>query len=109
MVIFSIQAEMDIQCIYIIYGGDGMNSKDWQKELDALCRVEPWYRQCLRDTAAAEPGFETLRESLTAAQRETLDRYIAACEEQDHARLLLAYELGRTHGRRQMLRLQEDR
>lgn len=81
---------------------------DWQKELDTLCRVEPWYQQCLLDTAAAEPGFETLRGSMTQAQRETLDRYIAACEELDHARLLLAYELGKTHGRRETLRFRKE-
>lgn len=71
-------------------GGIDMEEKIRMEQLEELCRKDSWYQQCLRKAEQLEPAFEQLRSSLDEGQREILDQYLMACEELDHARLLLA-------------------
>ena len=57
-------------------------------------RGDAWYQQCLADLQAKEPAFLAIRETLTEGQQEQLDAYIAACEELEHSKIYIAYELG---------------
>ena len=67
---------------------------DWKEKLYACARTDPWYQTCLAELRARTPQYECILESLPPEQQDAVEAYIAACEELDHALLLLAFELG---------------
>ena len=69
--------------------------QNWKDVLTLWTAADPWYQQCLREVQALEADFLEVRAALAPAQQDTLDRYIAACEELEHALTQLAYLLGR--------------
>jgi len=72
-----------------------MEVQSWVDELDQMCQKDEWYQLWLARVEKLEPAYEQVRGFLDEAQREALDQYIMACEELDHARQLLSYQLGR--------------
>ena len=72
-----------------------MEDQVWMDELNMICREDSLYQHWLARAEELEPAFELLRGVLSEGQRETLDQYIMACEELDHVRKVLAYQLGR--------------
>ena len=74
-----------------------MEEQAWAEEMLQLCRKNEWYQQWLQKAKDLEPGYEQIRGNLSEEQREILDRYIMACEEMDHIRQILAYQLGKRH------------
>lgn len=60
---------------------------------------DPWYQKLLAQCVRAEEDYQRIRSALTAPQREKLEAYIALCEELEHRRACLAYELGKTDGK----------
>ena len=75
-----------------------MNTYDWMDELNRRADGDEWFQARLEDVKAREPAFLAIRDTLTEAQRDALDDYIGACEDLEHSRTLLAYELGREKG-----------
>ena len=69
--------------------------QNWKDILMLRTGGDAWYQQCLQEVRELEAEFLQVRADLTPAQQETLDRYIAACEELEHALAQLAYRLGR--------------
>lgn len=74
-----------------------MEEQAWTEEVTQLCLRHEWYQRCLEKAKKLEPVYEQIRENLTEEQREFLDQYIMACEEMDHIRQMLAYQLGKRH------------
>ena len=74
----------------------------WMEELDQICRKDAWYQLWLARVEELEMSYEQVRGILDKTQKESLDRYIMACEELDHARIALAYQLGRVHGKQEL-------
>ena len=52
------------------------------------------YQKALQELKTVEEDYTTLLESLSAEQREVLERYISACEEMDEALVFAAYQIG---------------
>lgn len=77
-----------------------MKTTDWQKKLNALCGWDQRYQQSLAHLRELEEDYARLRSRLCRQDRETLDAYLSACEELDHIRTLLAYDLGAAGGLR---------
>ena len=69
---------------------DTMEKNKWLKELTEKAKHDPYYQQCLTEVRALEPMFLNIRSSLPELQQKTLDAYISACEELDHALLMIA-------------------
>ena len=67
-----------------------MKEINWYEKLTELARHDHHYQACLAEVKRLEPGFLVLRDSLTGQQRQILDGYLSACEEMDHALLMLA-------------------
>ena len=67
-----------------------MEDNRWLQELTEKAKYDSYYRQCLTEVRALEPMFLNIRSSLPEMQQKTLDAYISACEELDHALLMLA-------------------
>lgn len=63
---------------------------DRMRELMEFAKNKPEYQQCLEEVRRLEPLYLALRDSLPEMQRRVLEDYISACEELDHALLLLA-------------------
>ena len=61
------------------------------EELIEKAKHDPYYQQCLEEVRALEPLFLKIRSTLPELQQKTLDAYISACEELDHALLILTY------------------
>ena len=74
----------------------------WVEELDQMCRGDNWYQLWLARVEELEPAYEQVRVLLEETQREALDQYVMACEELDHARVVLSYQLGRSHGKQEL-------
>ena len=64
--------------------------KEKYKTLMELAKNDPNYQACLEEMRRWEPAYLALRDALPEMQRRTLENYISACEELDHAMLLLA-------------------
>ncbi|MBE6957789.1 MAG: hypothetical protein E7447_01370 [Ruminococcaceae bacterium] len=52
------------------------------------------YQKALQELKTVEEDYTALLESLSAEQREVLERYISACEEMDEALVFAAYQIG---------------
>ena len=69
--------------------------QNWKDLLVLRAAADEWYQQCLEKVEAREPDFLAIRAKLPLSQQQALDGYIAACEELEHALVLLAYRLGK--------------
>ena len=67
-----------------------MIEKEWYIELIEKAKHDPYYQECLAEVKALEPMFLAVRFELPEMQQRALDAYISACEELDHALLMLA-------------------
>ena len=67
-----------------------MEENNWLKALTEKAEQDPYYQECLAQVRGLEPLYLNIRSSLPGLQRKALDAYISACEEPDHALLLLA-------------------
>ena len=67
---------------------------DWIDKMYALAAKDPWRRACCAQVEARTESFRRLRARLTETERMELDLYIAACEEQEHSLIYLAYQAG---------------
>lgn len=74
------------------------NAAIWE-QLFASLKENREYTESGETVRRLEPGFLAAMETLTEAQREQLDRYIAACDAQSDAMILQAYRLGYENGR----------
>ena len=64
-----------------------MDNSLWLEELMEKAKHDPYYQQCLTEVRQLEPMFLQIRSFLPQMQQKTLDTYISACEELDHALL----------------------
>ncbi|MBQ6718878.1 MAG: hypothetical protein IJN20_00810 [Oscillospiraceae bacterium] len=69
-----------------------MEDTQWVKELTEKAKHDPYYQECLMEVRALEPMFLNIRSTLPELKQKTLDAYISACEELDHALLVLAIQ-----------------
>ena len=60
------------------------------KTLMDLAKTDAQYQQCLEEVKRLEPVYLALRDALPEMQQRVLEDYLSACEELDHALLLLA-------------------
>ena len=67
-----------------------MEKNKWLEELTEKAKHDPYYQRCLTEVKALEPIFLKIRASLPELQQKALDAYISACEELDHAFVMLA-------------------
>ena len=63
-----------------------------EEKLMELAKKDPHYQACLEEVMRLEPIYFALRDSLPKIQRKVMEEYISACEELDHALLLLAMQ-----------------
>ena len=59
------------------------------RELTECVEKDTVYQQLLNECAEAEVDYLALLETLTAEQRNVVERYLTACEELDHRKLYL--------------------
>lgn len=76
----------------------------WYDEVLARTKDDPWHKECLAEVARWESRFLEIRESLSPADREALDYYIAACEQLRSSFIYPAYEAGCWHGKTSEIR-----
>jgi len=69
-----------------------MDKAMWINKLTEKAKHDPYYQECLMEVRALEPIFLNIRSTLPELQQKTLDAYISACEELDHALLILAIQ-----------------
>ena len=69
-----------------------MDKAMWINKLTEKAKNDPYYQECLMEVRALEPMFLNIRSTLPELQQKTLDAYISACEELDHALLVLAIQ-----------------
>ena len=67
-----------------------MMENERYKNLMERAKEDPDYQACLEEVKRQEPVYLALRDTLPQMQRKVLETYISACEELDHALLLLA-------------------
>ncbi len=67
---------------------------NWAEEISVRCCLNQDYLDAMEELRRLEPDFVALREQLDEPRRESLDRYIAACEALDDAIVKLAYKVG---------------
>ena len=63
-----------------------------EEKLMELAKKDPHYQACLEEVMRLEPIYLALRDTLPKMQRKVMEAYISACEELDHALLLLAMQ-----------------
>lgn len=71
---------------------------DFQQEMYALAREDPWCKECLTGVTELEPAFLRFRDKLKPEEQSVLDAYIHACEEASFSLVYPAYRIGRRHG-----------
>lgn len=64
-----------------------------QSQLHSLWENDPILQALLAECEDAEHDYEQLAATLNLQQRQTIERYLSACEEVDHRKLTLALEL----------------
>ncbi len=69
-----------------------MDKTVWFGELMKKAKYDPYYQECLMEVRELESMFLNIRSALPELQQKALDAYISACEELDHALLLLAHK-----------------
>ena len=67
-----------------------MREEIWEKNLLELAKEDPHYQACLEEVKRLEPVYLALSDALPQMQKKVMEDYISACEELDHALLLLA-------------------
>ena len=67
-----------------------MREEIWEKNLLELAKEDSHYQACLEEVKRLEPVYLALRDALPQMQKKVMEDYISACEELDHALLLLA-------------------
>lgn len=72
-----------------------MDTTTLWKKLTHMMAEDAQYQQALKTVQAAEPAYLAVVEKLSAPDRETVERYIAACEALDDPLIYLAYQIGR--------------
>ena len=72
---------------------ENMDDK-WVKQVLELAKTDGHYRECARAVARLEPDFLRIRKKLNPSEQETLDLYIAACEELSFSLIYPARQLG---------------
>ena len=68
-----------------------MREENWYKNLMKLAKEDPHYQTCLEEVKRWECAYLALRETLPEMQRRVVEGYLSACEELDHALLMLAF------------------
>ena len=63
---------------------------EWLEDLADYATYDENCKECLAQLEKVEPAFLALKNSLPEDQQKIIDDYLSACEEQDHAMLLLA-------------------
>ena len=61
-----------------------------EKQLNALAQADAWYQQLLGQCEEAEERYQQIMETLSAEDKESVERYIALCEELEYRRTCLA-------------------
>lgn len=69
-----------------------MEKMKWYEELMKTAKSDRYYQTYLEEVQRLEPVYLALRDSLPEMKRRVLEAYLSACEELDHALLLLAGE-----------------
>jgi hypothetical protein len=69
---------------------------DLLQSLYSAAKKDPWYNECLRICQERESAFLGIRSQLTEQAQETLDLYIAACEDLQFSLVILAYSINRS-------------
>jgi len=72
-----------------------MNDHALVSEVRRREKYDEWFCQCSDFVDLYEPAYNTIRDTLTKAQQIQLDNYISACENLEHARLFIAYQIGK--------------
>ena len=67
-----------------------MIENKWYEELMDHAKNDPHYQACLEEVKRWEISYLALRDVLPEMQQSVLEDYLSACEELDHALLLLA-------------------
>ena len=67
-----------------------MIEKERYENLLVRAKEDAHYQSCLEEVKRWEPAYIALRDSLPEMQRRVMEGYASACEELDHALLLLA-------------------
>ena len=67
-----------------------MREEIWEKNLLELAKEDSHYQACLEEVKRLEPVYLALSDALPQMQKKVMEDYISACEELDHALLLLA-------------------
>ena len=71
---------------------------EWLDRMYALAQKDAYSQQTLRDVQALETSYLTVIQKLEKSDAATVDRYVAACEEQNYSLVFSAYEIGRQDG-----------
>ena len=61
-----------------------------KEKLMELAKEDAFYQTCLEEVKRWESAYMALKDSLPEMQRRAVEGYISACDELDHALLLLA-------------------
>ena len=73
-------------------------SNEWLNRMYALAQKDAHCQQMLRDVQALETSYLSIIQKMEKADAATVDRYVAACEEQNYNLIFSAYEIGRQDG-----------
>ena len=68
-----------------------MEKQCWYEVLLEQAKNDPHYQTCLEEVKRWECAYLALRETLPEMQRRVMEGYLSACEELDHALLMLAF------------------
>lgn len=67
-----------------------MEEKNWYEKLTQQAKQDHHNQVCLAEVKGLEPAFLALRDALSEEQQKILEGYLSACEELDHALVVLA-------------------
>ena len=70
-----------------------MEKQCWYEALLEQAKNDSQYQSCLEELKRLEPEFLAWRDTLEENRRNILDDYLSACEELDHALLMVAGRL----------------
>ena len=61
-----------------------------EKWINALAQEDVWYQQLLQQCEEAEKRYQQIVDRLSDEERDSVERYIALCEELEYRRTCLA-------------------
>ena len=67
-----------------------MREENVYGDLLEQAKEDSYYQACLEEVKRWEPAYLALRDTLPEMQRRVVEEYVSACEELDHALLVLA-------------------